>query len=180
MKLNIHINNPGLLIAVVFLVSAAVMAISSPSVYAGENTDSVVLVHLVFENERWALGTDAVSLLPCAAPSKFIQGTSEDPLILVLGSNNEKPLYQQNMRNPRLILIEEPSEEPSLLNSVSFKLRFPLVNGMETLQFWYDPVEQKEPSVVVDLREAIQRYLDAGGPNQKAPCQQPVIDYLPQ
>jgi len=51
---------------------------------------------------------------------------------------------------------------------------------METLQFWYDPVEQKEPSVVVDLREAIQRYLDAGGPNQKAPCHQPVIDYLPQ
>ena len=178
MKLNNHIKLSGMLIVIVFMVSVAALAVLLIPAYSAENTDSVMLVPLTFENERWALGTEVVTVLPCAAPSKFINGTELDPLIMVIDSNKET-LYKRNMRNPRLILIEEPSKDPALLEKVSFRLRFALMEGMETLEFWYDPQEQKEPSVVVDLREAIKRYYDAGGPNQTAPCQQPEVSEDP-
>lgn len=164
------------LFSIALLVSAVVLVVSSRSVYSEENSASVVLVHLIFGDERWSPGFNGVRVLPCEAPSKFINGTDSDPLIKVLGPN-EEVVYQRNMRNPRVMLIEEPSTEPWLLEKVSFNLRFALMDGMEVLEFWYDPLEQKEPSVTVDLRDAIQKYWDEGGPDQEAPCQQP--EYLP-
>ncbi len=79
-------------------------------------------------------------------------------------------------------MIEDPKEKPRLLDKVSFNLRFALADGMERFEFWYAPLEQKEPSVRVDLRDAVKKYWDEGGPRQKAPCQQPkyVPDQLKQ
>jgi len=164
------------LFSISIIVATTILSILSTHAYSQENKDSVVLVHLIFKDENWSVGPDEVLVLPCAAPTKFIRGTESDPLIRVLGSNNE-PVYQRQMNNPRLILIEDPKEEPLLLEEVSFKLRFELMDGMEILEFWYDSLEQKEPSLIVDLRDAIKRYLEAGGPDQKAPCQQP--EYVP-
>ena len=158
---------------IVFLMSTAVQTILPVPVFSQDNDASVVLAHLMYENERWSLGQDGVLVLPCEAPSKFINGSEGDPLIKVLGTKGEA-LYQRHMRNPRFILIEEPSSEPPLLEKVSFKLRFALVDGMEKLEFWYDPLKQNEPSVTVGLSEAIQEYIRRGGSNQKASCQQPV------
>lgn len=162
-------------ILVLFLSTVVVSLLSNP-VYADKNNKSVVLVQLSFKNEKWSLGSEGVSILPCKAPNKYISGTKSDPLFRVLGSNG-KVVYQRQMRNPRLILIEDPKTETKLLEEISFKLRFALIDGMEKFEFWYDPLKQKETSITVDLRNAIQKYLEKGGPNQKASCQEP--EYKP-
>jgi hypothetical protein len=73
-----------------------------------------------------------------------------------------------------LIILPEDDSVETVVDEVSFNLIFALTEGMEELEFWYDPLEQQEPSVAVDLREAIKEYTEKGGPNQEAPCQQPV------
>lgn len=160
----------------VFLMSAVVMSLLSSFAYADKNYKSVVLVHMNFKNGKWSLGPEGVSILPCKAPSKYIEGAERDPLFRVLGSNG-KVVYQRRMRNPRFILVEDPKTEPKLLEQVSFKLRFALKDGMEKFEFWYEPLKQEQPNVSVNLQSAIKKYLEKGGPDQKAPCQEP--EYVP-
>lgn len=176
MKCNLNVRSLWRVALSTIVISASVLPLWSGTVWSQERDASVVLVPLTFEEERWILGPGEVSVLPCEAPSKFIQGTGTDPLIQVLDTKGE-PLYQRRMRNPRLILIEDPEEEPPLLSKVSFNVRFALVDGMEAFEFWYEPGKQEEPSVRADLRGAIQEYLGRGGPSQTAPCQQP--EYVP-
>jgi len=176
MKCNKNTIHLGVLLAIFTLAMITSALVLADHAYAQENKDSVVLVPLIFEKETWSLNPEGVTVLPCAAPTKFIRGTEGDPLIRVLGANKE-PVYERQMNNPRLILIEDPREEPSLLDEVSFKIRFKLADGMELFEFWYNPRAQEEPSVTVDLREAIKKYVDAGGVDQEAPCQQPT--YVP-
>ncbi len=151
--------------------STIFLAVLARPAHSQENDASVVLVHLMFANERWFVGQDGVLVLPCEGPSKFTGGSERDPLVKVFG--NGEVLYQRNIFDPLIILPEDDTVD-TVLNEVSFKLIFTLVGGMEELEFWYDPLEQQEPSVVVDLREAIQEYMEKGGPDQEAPCQQPV------
>ncbi|MEW6443880.1 MAG: hypothetical protein AB1640_23290 [bacterium] len=164
----------GRALALFVFVSIAVIQMPSPA--GGQQTDaSVVLVHLNYGNGQWGLGAEGVVVLPCKAPSNFIDGSSRDPRIRVLGSNAQV-LYERNIRNPRRVLVEEPSNLPDLLSTVSFKAKFPLAAGMQTFQFWYDPVNQQTPSVVVNLLPAIQEYWEKGGPSQYAPCKRTGSD----
>lgn len=144
--------------------------------YSGENSDSVVLVHLVFKNDKWSLGPDGVVILPCQAPRKQMRGSNKDPLYRVLGTDGQV-LLEWHMVNPRLISIEDPTTQTKLLDEVSFKLRFPLIEGMQEFEFWYEQSKQKKPSVTADLRPAIGRYTRKGGARMKAPCQEP--EYMP-
>ena len=148
----------------------------APGYSQTKDSSSVVLVPLTFEDERWFLGPGEISILPCEAPSKFIQGAESDPLIRILGPE-EKVIYQRQMRNPRLILVEDPKEVPPLLSKVSFNLKFALIDGMETFEFWYDRGRQKEATVTANLQDPIKEYMSKGGPLQKAPCQE--FKYVP-
>jgi hypothetical protein len=173
MKLNKNIK----LFYSIFLVAALMstftfMVLVSPAV-SQENSASVVLVHLSYANERWSLGENGVLVLPCEGPSKFLRGTERDPLVLVLAKG--EPIYQRHIFDPLVILPEDEDVETEL-KEISFTMPFALADGMEEFQFWYKP-EQQEPSLVVDLREAIKAYMEKGGPNQKASCQQPVPEF---
>lgn len=160
----------------VFLMSTVVLEFQSSPVYSDEKDKSVVLVHLNFKDGKWSLGSEGVSILPCEAPGKYINGSESDPLFRVLRSG-DKEVYKRHIRNPRLISIEDPVTQTKLLDEVSFKLRFALIDDMEKVEFWYEPSKQNEPSVTVDLRNAIQIYREKGGPDQKAPCKEP--EYVP-
>ena len=171
MKFNRNMKYLCNLFLIALVMSTIFLAVLARPAHSQENDASVVLVHLMFANERWSVGQDGVLVLPCEGPSKFVGGTERDPLVKVLGKG--EVFYQRNIFDPLIILPEDDTVD-TVLKEVSFKLIFALVDGMEELEFWYDPLEQKEPSVVVDLRKAIQEYMEKGGPNQKAPCQQPV------
>jgi hypothetical protein len=140
--------------------------------YADLCLEGVVVLLLTFNDEDWLIGPDEVRVLPCPGPSALAGGAENDPLIRVLGSKNEV-IQEYHIRNPRVMLIEDPSEQPWLLEKGSFDLRFGLVEGMETLEFWYDPLKQQQPTLSVDLRDAIREYWAKGGPEQEASCQDP-------
>jgi hypothetical protein len=171
MKFNKNIKYLCNLFLIALVLSTIFLTVLARPAHSQENNASVVLVHLMFANERWFVGEDGVLVLPCEGPSKFVGGSERNPLVKVLGKG--EVLYQRNIFDPLIILPEDDSVE-TVVDEVSFKLIFALTDGMEELQFWYDPLEQQEPSVAVDLREAIKEYMEKGGPNQEAPCQQPV------
>ncbi|MEW5980373.1 MAG: hypothetical protein AB1898_31685 [Acidobacteriota bacterium] len=154
------------------LVAASVLQM--PGHAEAQTTEaSVVLVHLTYAGGQWAVGPEGVKILPCKAPSNEIDGSSRDPRIRVLGSNAQV-LYERNIRNPRRALREEPSSLPELLGTISYRAKFPLAIGMQTFQFWYDPVNQTTPTLIVDLAKAISEYWANGGPSQDAPCKRTV------
>lgn len=133
---------------------------------------AVVLVHLVYENGEWSVGLDGVRILPCPAPSKVQDGNMDDPFVRVVGRQGDT-LLEQNIWNPRLILVEDPTEQTELLDEVSFNYRFALQDGMEQLEFWENVNRAGGPSVVVDLSGAIEEYR-VRGPVEEASCQQPL------
>jgi len=171
MKLNKNSNYLCNSFLIALVLSTIFLAVLARPAHSQENDASVVLVHLMFANERWFVGEDGVQVLPCEGPSKFTGGSEGDPLVKVLGKG--EVLYQRNIFDPLIILPEDDTVD-TVVDEVSFNLIFELVEGMEELEFWYDPFEQQEPSVSVDLRKAIEEYIAKGGPNQEAPCQQPV------
>ena len=171
MELNKNMKYLCNLFLIALMMSTIFLAVLARPAHSQENNASVVLVHLMFANERWFVGEDGVLVLPCEGPSKFVGGSASDPLVKVLGKG--EVMYQRNIFDPLIILPEDDSVE-TVVDEVSFKLIFALTDGMEELEFWYDPLEQQEPSVAVDLQEAIKEYMEKGGPNQEAPCQQPV------
>lgn len=156
--------------------AAVISAMSILTGYAyAQNEGSVVLIQLKFDAKGWSWSNTQSRILPCGAPTKFIRGMEGDPFFQVLDRQG-KVLNQQVMRNPRRILIEDPKSEPLLLSEVSFALRFPLtsLDGTGSFAFWDPAVSQSRPVVSVDLLPMIKEYMDRGGPNQKAACQQPV------
>ena len=171
MKFNKNIKYFCNLFLIALVMSTISLVVFTSPAHSQENDVSVVLVHLMFANERWSVGQNGVLVLPCEGPSKFVGGTESDPLVKVLGEG--KVLYQRNIFDPLVILPEDDTLEKNL-KEVSFTLPFALVEGMEELEFWYDPLKQQEPSLVVDLRKSIQEYMEKGGPDQEAPCQQPA------
>lgn len=134
---------------------------------AQQSEASVVIVHLIYANAQWSLGPETVKILPCEAPSHLIDGPSGSPRIRVLGPNNTV-LLDRHIRNPRVALWEQPSTNPSLLDTASYKAKFPLQTDMTTFQF-YDPNAQS-PNVSVNLVPYIHAYMSQGGPKQIAPC----------
>jgi hypothetical protein len=133
----------------------------------------VVMIAVDWRDARWWLGADGIRVLPCAAPNLISAGSSSQPLIRVLDEEGEV-VYQRYMTlDPRIVLTNPPSKAPTFLDKVSFNLRLPLIDGMARLEFYDQPEEQKEPAISVDLREAIAKYQDAGGPDQEASCQDP-------
>ena len=171
MKFNINMKFFSSFCFIIFVLSNVFFVILARPAHSQQNKSSVVLVHLMFANEEWFVGQKGVLVLPCEGPSKFVGGAESDPLVRVLGEG--KVLYQRNIFDPLIILPEDDTLDKNL-KEVSFTLPFALVEGMEELEFWYDPLKQQEPSLVVDLRKSIQEYMAKGGPDQEAPCQQPA------
>lgn len=137
--------------------------------HASETSSSGFRVHLLYAEGKWTVGDAGVVVLPCEPPSKFIRGATSDPLFEVIGEKGET-VITRHIRNPRRVFWEEPTEAPSLVEKTEYFLKFAFIPGMETLAFWESPKEQADPSLVVDLREAIEIYWEKGGPEMDAPC----------
>jgi hypothetical protein len=83
--------------------------------------------------------------------------------------------------DPRIILPEDAALPP-YLEEVSFVLRLPYVPEMQTLEFYEEPgpeaeLGEQEPTLTVDLTEAIGAFEERGGVLGEAPCIEP--EYKP-
>lgn len=112
-------------------------------------TDNVMFVPVAFSNGEW-FQTDEIKYAPCEPPSKPNLATDADPVILAYDFQGEL-IYSKGMRNPRFILIEDPKEPVAMLKEVAFELRLPYLRGLERIEFWESPREQKEPSMVIKV-----------------------------
>lgn len=164
----------------VLFVSIGLVVFASTGVCTAQtNTaaDGVVLVHLQFADGQWSLGKDGVRILPCDPPSEFKSGSVQDPLFRVLGDDG-KLLHERTIRNPRLVLYEDPEQKAELLEKVSFNLRFAYREGMRVFEF-YPTAEVKDgqpkPVVEADMREAVKRLDEMRKSGRRLPCQQPQL-----
>lgn len=112
-------------------------------------TQNVMFVPVGYNQGQW-YQADEVQVAPCEPPSKPSLANELDPSIRAFDGNGEE-IYQQGMRNPRLVLIEDPKEPVALLSEIRFELRLPYVRGIERVEFWEFPRQQKEPSLVVKV-----------------------------
>lgn len=112
-------------------------------------TDNVMFIPVAYEQGKW-FQADEVQYAPCEPPSKPNLGTDADPVIRVFNEQGER-LYEQGMRNPRLVLIEDPKEPVALLQDIAFELRLPYLRGAYRVEFWEFPREQQEPSMVIQV-----------------------------
>ena len=127
-------------------------------------TDNVMFVPVVYRDGVWYQGEE-IQYAPCEPPSKPSLATDADPIIRAYTKEGEMA-YEQRMRNPRLILIEDPKEPVALLKEISFELRLPYIRGISKVEFWEFPREQQEPSLVFEVNPE----ADIPG---KADCQVP-------
>lgn len=136
-------------------------------------TDNVMFIPVAYSDGQW-FQTDEVQYAPCQPPSKPNLGTAADPMIRAYDVQGER-VYEQGMRNPRFVLIEDPKEPVAMLREIAFELRLPYVRGLSRIEFWEAPREQQEPSMVIQVDP------DASIP-EKADCQVPefVPDALRQ
>ncbi len=142
-----------------------------------DGADGVVLVNLKYEEGRWHLGKEGVTILPCNPPNNVGSGSKKDPMVRVL-SEDGKLLYEKIFGNPRLLLYEHPEGKAVLLDEASFTLRFAYYKGMQRFEF-YETSENynrgSNPVVTADLREATRQYEEIVRSNIQLPCFQPAF-----
>ena len=127
-------------------------------------TDNVMFIPVAYQDGEW-FQRDNIQYAPCEPPSKPNLGTDADPVIRAYDLQGEL-MYTKGMRNPRLVLIEDPKEPVALLRKVAFELRLPYLRGISRIEFWEFPRKQQEPSMIIRVDP------DANIPD-KADCQVP-------
>jgi hypothetical protein len=142
-----------------------------------EAADGVVLVHLKYEAGRWQMGKEGVRILPCDPPNYFKSGSEKDPRVRILG-DGDKLLYEKNIRNPRLVLYEDPKMKAQLLEKVAFNLRLPFHRGMQVFEFYQGADSEYKkggPAIRADMNEAIKRFDEMAKSGDWLPCRQPQL-----
>jgi len=144
-----------------------------------EASKGTILVPIDYKDERWLVGEKGVTVLPCEPPTPFYSGSEIQPLVQIVDTNGEVVYERNEALDPRFLLYEGPSDQPHILEEVSFTLRLPLLAGMQTLEYTVAPRDEEarkeqEPDLIVDLGPAVEQYEAAGAMEQEAPCQQPV------
>jgi len=161
--------------------------------------ETVITIDLVFSEGSWSIAPDGVKVLPCASPNPVVDQTALDAVLRVKDEAGTVVL-ERLLRNPRVKLIEEEpleegaeAESPELLAETLVTLRLPAESGMKILEF-FDPTEaesfdpavkdsarralaEMEPSVVVDLGDALRSYEADVRAAELAPCRE--FDYQP-
>lgn len=127
-------------------------------------TDNVMFIPVSYVQGQW-FQSNEIQYAPCEPPSKPNLGNDMDPLIRAYDVQGEL-VYEKGMRNPRLVLIEDPKEPAALLREISFDLRLPYLKGISKVEFWEFPREQQEPSMVIEVDPEAQI-------PEKADCQVP-------
>ena len=162
----------GLFLVVTLACSSAALAQEAPD-------PSAVVVPVKYTDGVW-LANGEVFILPCEARNEPGMAGDTDPMIRIAGESM-KEAFVFRMMNPRLVLpevdksgeVESPAPDAGLQDQIEAMLVFELMDGMEQMEFYENPREQKEPSLVVSLLDAIKKYEELGGPDQEASCQTP-------
>jgi len=128
---------------------------------------SVVVVSLSYAGGAYVLDGE-VWVLTCVYPSRLEDPSESDSLVEVFGGENgQTVLYRERVRNPRIEGDGPGNAGGRMREAGSFTLFFPLRDGMKTLAFWEAPRRQREPSIVVDLVEAVDLYHESCGETRK-------------
>lgn len=149
--------------------------------------ESVLLVKMSYSNGKWQ--AKPVSVLPCGGPSK-INSVSPTRSMFQLKSRDGKTLYRRYIENPRIVLVEDPKEEPPLLKETSFTLRIPLRSSGKTvvrekdvynLEFFEQERKSEKPTVKLNLSKAMPQ-LSKLRSGKRISCQlvTPRMDKLPE
>jgi len=147
-----------------------------------ETTLGVILVPIEYRDEEWRMGEKGVQILPCEPPTPFVMGDPNGPVARIVDRGG-KVLYTRKLpMDPRILLFEGPTEQENILKEVSFVLTIQLVEGANTLEYFIErgkdgTVEGLDPVLKVELGEAVERYFERGGRDQRAVCQEP--EYVP-
>ena len=144
-----------------------------PSTAHAADNESVV-IPMIYDAEFGGYAQEGLVVIrPCHPPSRPYLGHDTDPVLH--GFKNDEEVFSKQVRNPRLILVEDPTpDDPSrYLDQTSFTLTLPWTGEYEEVHFYADP-EAPEPSVVIPLFDAIGVYQQAGGRDQEASCQTPA------
>jgi hypothetical protein len=145
-----------------------------------EASAGTILVPIDYKEEQWFVGEKGVTVLPCEPPTPFYSGSEIQPLIQIMDANGEVVYERNEEADPRVLDFEQgPTDQPHILEEVSFSLRLPLLAGMQTMEYTVAPGdeevrEEQEPDLIVDLGPALEDYEAAGAAEQEAPCQQPA------
>ena len=153
---------------------------------ATEKARGVVLIPVEYKEGRWVLGEGEVKVLPCEPPTYYLGGGATEPLVQLLDAR-ENIVYERNLEmDPRIIVQEGPSDEPNVLEEVSFVLRLPLLGNAQSMEFFVEPAEaltvkegdaRQTPDLRVEFGAAVATYEALGAMEQEAPCQEP--EYKP-
>lgn len=150
--------------------------------------ESVLLIEMHFSKGKWQ--AKPLSILPCGGPSK-VESTAPMRSMLQLKSRDGKILFRRHIGNPRLVLIEDPKEEPRLLAETTFTLRIPLrsqgrsmVSEKEvySFEFFEDSRDDKKPATRLNLSKVMPELSRLRTTNKRASCQliKPRMDKLPE
>lgn len=120
-------------------------------------------VSVAYEGGQWFL-VDEPRAVQCHGPTAMFDGPR--PSLLLFYDVQGQIIAKQTIGNPRIVLPEERKEEWRPADFVQVQLRFGLVEGAAYLELWEQP-DQREPSLRVELIEAIQRAFE----QPKPPCQ---------
>lgn len=111
-------------------------------------------------------------ILPCEPPNLPVAGGADRPM--AQGFSNNEMVFSQQLKDPRLMLVEDPTaDNPSrVVTSIDFKLYLPWTGEYSELRF-FGQLDQQEADVVVDLSNAISAYREKGDRDAEATCQYP-------
>ncbi|MCH2169628.1 hypothetical protein MK489_02500 [Myxococcota bacterium] len=123
-------------------------------------------VPVQFSSQSWGRTGD-VSTTACPAPKdRSYRGPVASEIRLL--DRNGKLLRTRIIGNPRLNLVENPRKQSGLAERVEMVLQVGFETEAETLEFWEDPAKQRQPSLVVDVANAMDTSLIIEGFRPKA------------
>ena len=147
------------------------VSVLASGVTAADN--EVVVIPLTWDDQVYYQTPNTTpEILPCEPPNLPVAGGADLPM--AQGFSNNEMVFSQPLKDPRLMLVEDPKpDDPSrIVSSIDFKLHLPWTGEYSELRF-FGQLDQQEPDVVVDLSDAIGAYREDGGRDAEASCQYP-------
>jgi len=153
---------------------------------ATKKATGVILIPVEYKEGRWVAGAGGVQILPCEPPTYYLSGGATEPLVQLLDAK-ERVVYERNLEmDPRILVQEGPSDQPNVLEEVSFVLRLPLLGHAQSMEFFVEPPDPtvagegdvpQTPDLRVEFGAVAATYEAMGAMEQTAPCQEP--EYKP-
>ena len=118
------------------------------------------MVDIGYENQRWTQ-LDEADVIHCHAPKPGKKSDYASEIRTVDASG--KPTATRFIGNPLLVLPEDPRSTSTRLDSAKVRLHIELVGNPTRIDFFEDASRQDQPSVSIDLKNALAIFAQEGG-----------------